>query len=63
MNLLFERIKLQAQFSRLYQHLDPAVADDVVARAWEIERTKREETPGNDQEQQLSRSLAVAIEG
>ena len=49
MNLLFERIKLQAQFSRLYHDLDPAVADDVIAQAWQIERTKPAKTHDNGQ--------------
>ena len=47
MNLLFERIKLQAQFSRLYHNLDPAVADDVIAQAWQIERTRPAKTHDN----------------
>ena len=61
MNILFERIKLQAQFSRLYQHLDPAVADDVIARAWEIERTKPAKTHDNAQELLPHPSASAAI--
>ena len=49
MNLLFERIKLQAQFSRLYHDLDPAAADDLIAQAWQIERTKPAKTHDNGQ--------------
>jgi hypothetical protein len=62
MNLLFERIKLQAQFSRLYQHLDPAAADDLIARAWQIERTKPAKTHDNALEQFEYHSSSAAIE-
>lgn len=44
MNCLFERIRLQAAFSRLYQHLDWQSADQIIADAWQIERAKTPET-------------------
>ena len=44
MNLLFERVRIQAQLSRLYDLVDPAQADQIVESAWQIERTRRAKT-------------------
>ena len=44
MNLLFERVRIQAQLSRLYDLVDPAQADQIVESAWQIEQTRRAKT-------------------
>jgi hypothetical protein len=44
MNLLFERVRIQAQLSRLYDLVDPEQADEIVKSAWQIERTRRAKT-------------------
>ena len=44
MNLLFERVRIQAQLSRLYDLVTPEQADEIVHTAWQIERTRRAKT-------------------
>ena len=44
MNLLFERVRIQAQLSRLYDLVEAEQADQIVESAWQIERTRRAKT-------------------
>lgn len=44
MNLLFERVRIQAQISRLYDLVGPEQADQIVETAWQIERTRSAKT-------------------
>ena len=44
MNLLFERVRIQAQLSRLYDLVETEQADQIVESAWQIERTRRAKT-------------------
>lgn len=45
MNLLFERVRIQAQISRLYDLVGQEAADQVIADAWRIEQTRPAQTP------------------
>jgi hypothetical protein len=50
MNLLFERVRIQAQISRLYDLVGRETADQVIQTAWQIEQTR----PAKKPQQQLS---------
>lgn len=52
MNLLFERVRIQAQISRLYDLVSQEEADQIVHSAWQLERSNRAKTF----EQQLKES-------
>ena len=52
MNLLFERVRIQAQISRLYDLVSQEQADEIVRSAWQLERSNRAKTF----EQQLKES-------
>jgi hypothetical protein len=44
MNLLFERVRIQAQISRLYDLVSQEQADEIVRSAWQLERSSRVKT-------------------
>ena len=44
MNLLFERVRIQAQISRLYDLVSQEQADEIVRSAWQLERSNRAKT-------------------
>lgn len=45
MNLLFERVRIQAQISRLYDLVGRETADQVIQTAWQIEQTRPAKKP------------------
>lgn len=45
MNLLFERVRLQAQFSRLYDLVGQETADRLIDQAWQIESSRLAKKP------------------
>lgn len=42
MNLLFERVRIQAQISRLYDLVGRTQADQVILQAWQIEQARQD---------------------
>jgi hypothetical protein len=47
MNLLFERVRIQAQISRLYDLVDRSTADQVILQAWQIEQARQDKIARN----------------
>jgi hypothetical protein len=60
MNLLFERVRIQAQLSRLYDLVTPDQADEIVHTAWQIERARRAKTLQQQLIDKRNQELAAA---